>query len=224
MQATRGKSGSARGSGKSGTPRKRRRLAPEARRAQLLDEAITAFARRGLARAGHAEIAEACEVSVATVFAYFPSREALVDAVLSELEREAEEIAERCYPLDAGVPEAIHHHVRAILDLSEQKPAYGLIWLDWSTAVRDERIWPRYLEFQDRQVARIAEAIVRGQRAGRIPTREAPEICARLIVGSAQMLAQMLFTKEPRERIEAFADAVIDLAVALDSDRDSTGA
>ena len=215
MQATHG------GSRKSG---KRRRLAPEARRAQLLEEAVRVFARRGLTRAGHAEIAAACEVSVATVFAYFPSREVLVDAVLSELEREAEEIAERCYPAEAEIPEAIHDHVRAILDLSEQRPSYGLIWLDWSTAVRDDRIWRRYLDFQGRQVARIAEAIRRGQRAGRIPTREAPETCARLIVGSAQMLAQMLFTKEPRERIEAFADAVIDLAVALDSDRGSRGA
>ena len=198
------------------TKRPRSRLSPADRRAQLLEAAIEAFARRGLARAGHAEIAEACGVSVATAFVYFPTREALVDAVLDELERVALEICDECYADGASAPEAIRRNVRAILDLAEGRPAYGLIWLDWSTAVRDD-VWPRYLEFQGRVVERIADAIRRGRAAGNVRTKEEPETCARLIIGSTQMLAQMMFASEPRPRVEAFADAVIDLALAIDA-------
>ena len=61
---------------------KRRRLPPEERRAQLLEIAIDVFAERGLGAARHAEIAERAGVAVSTVFAYFETREALVDAVL----------------------------------------------------------------------------------------------------------------------------------------------
>ena len=45
--------------------------------------AIEVFSRRGIGRAGHAEIAEQAKVSVATVFNYFNTREELVDEVLA---------------------------------------------------------------------------------------------------------------------------------------------
>jgi len=191
----------------------RRRLKPDERRAQLLEAALQVFARRGLGRGTHADVAEACGVVVGTVFLYFPTRDALVAGVLAEVERESTEIAERCYG-DASAPESLRRHVRECLDLVERKPEYALIWLDWSTAVRDE-VWPRYLAFQDRIVAKIAASIERGRRARKIPTTEAAVICARLIVGSTQMLAQMHFTHQSRKSIEAFADAVVDIALGL---------
>jgi AcrR family transcriptional regulator len=64
----------------------RRRLSPGARRAELMACALAVFARRGLGEARHAEIAAEAGVSVATVFVYFPTREALVDAVLDEVD------------------------------------------------------------------------------------------------------------------------------------------
>ena len=66
--------------------RRRTRLSPEARRDQLMECAIEVFSRRGIGRAGHAEIAEQAKVSVATVFNYFNTREDLVDEVLAEIE------------------------------------------------------------------------------------------------------------------------------------------
>ena len=49
----------------------RRRLQPEERRRLLLTYAVEVFARRGIGRGGHTEIAEMGGVSVATVFNYF---------------------------------------------------------------------------------------------------------------------------------------------------------
>ena len=68
-------------------PARAARLDPAQRRAQLLACAITAFAEVGISRAGHAEVARRAGVSVPTVFVYFPTREALVDAVLGEVGR-----------------------------------------------------------------------------------------------------------------------------------------
>jgi TetR/AcrR family hemagglutinin/protease transcriptional regulator len=87
------------------------------------------------------------------------------------VERESTAIAERCYD-GLSAPESLRRHVRACLDLVERKPEYALIWLDWSTAVRDE-VWPRYLAFQDRIVAMIAASIERGRRAGQGPDERA---------------------------------------------------
>jgi TetR/AcrR family hemagglutinin/protease transcriptional regulator len=194
------------------------RLKPEERHAQLLEAAMRAFARRGLQKATHGDIAEECGVVVGTVFLYFPTREALVSAVLTEFERESTAIGERCYGGGAAAPESILRHVRESLDLVDRKPEYALIWLDWSTAVREET-WPRYLAFQDREVEMIAASIERGQAAGAVETKASPELCARVIVSSTQMLAQMIFTKQPRARIEEVADAVVEMALGLRSRR-----
>jgi len=72
------------------SPRRSRRapaLDKSERRALLLRCAICVFARRGLGGARHAEIAREAKVSVPTVFFYFPTRDALVGAVLDEVAR-----------------------------------------------------------------------------------------------------------------------------------------
>ncbi len=61
----------------------RRRLDPGARRMQLLEHAICAFADAGIERAAHADVAGRAQVSTPTVFKYFPTRDALVDAELT---------------------------------------------------------------------------------------------------------------------------------------------
>ena len=67
-------------------PVTRQRLNRDARRAQLLEHAISAFAEAGIERAAHADVAKRAKVSTPTVFKYFPTREMLVDAVLNEIE------------------------------------------------------------------------------------------------------------------------------------------
>ncbi len=59
--------------------RPRTRLSPQKRKLQLMEIALEVFATRGIGRGGHADIAEIAQVSVATVFNYFPTREDLVD-------------------------------------------------------------------------------------------------------------------------------------------------
>jgi TetR/AcrR family hemagglutinin/protease transcriptional regulator len=173
----------------------RRRLSPEARRAQLLDCALGVFAERGLGRAGHGRIAEAAGVSVPTVFHYFPTREALVDAVLERIEHFFIGLAEDTYATDGTTAERMVAHGLAFLAAAESHPDYIRVWLDWSTAIR-EGVWPRYLRYQERLVETVAAAIERGRDQGEVPASVRPLIAARLFVGNAHMAAIMKFSPD----------------------------
>jgi len=190
----------------------RRRLAPEARRSQLLAGALAVFAERGLARAGHAEIAARAGVSVATVFVYFPTREALVAAVLDEVERLLVEMARAVHERPDPAPALVTAHVRAFTASVDTHPDHVRVWLDWSTAIGAD-VWPRYLAFQERMVAVLARTIDAGRHAGTIPAAVDPAGAGRLLVGSAHMLAQMKFTHRAAAEVERFVDTLVRAAL-----------
>src|SRR5580692_4718638 len=164
-----------------------RRLDPSQRRPQLLQCAMRVFARRGLGGARHSEIAKEAKVSVPAVFFYFPTREALVKAVLDEVGRFLTDMTIEIHSSQGSAPEIVLAHAKAFADSVDTHPDYARVWLDWSTAMRDE-IWPLYLKFQENVVGLIANTIRRWQRERGLPEEEA-EDDARLIVGSAHMIA-----------------------------------
>jgi TetR/AcrR family transcriptional regulator, hemagglutinin/protease regulatory protein len=193
---------------KSSTKRTRaRRLDPAERRPQLLQCAIRVFARRGLGGAHHAEIAREARVSVPTVFFYFPTREALVMAVLDEVARFLTEMAVTIHSGSGDAAQTVLAHAQAFADSVDTHTDYARVWLDWSTAIREE-IWPRYLEFQENIVAIIANTI-RRWRVGRGITDDDAEDDARLIVGSAHMIAQLKFTRCPPDKLDHFLRTLV---------------
>jgi TetR/AcrR family transcriptional regulator, hemagglutinin/protease regulatory protein len=185
-----------------------RRLDPSERRPMLLQCALHVFARRGLGGAHHAEIAKEAGVSVPTVFFYFPTREALVRSVLDEVARFLTEMTETIHSGGGPAPQIVLAHAKAFTDSVDTHPDYARVWLDWSTAIREE-IWPQYLQFQERIVSIIANTIRRWRLAQQIIDDEEAEDDARLIVGSAHMLAQMKFTRCPAHRLDHFMRTLV---------------
>lgn len=165
----------------------RRRLTPEARRRQLLDAAVEAFARRGLARTVHADVARLAGVAVPTVFHYFPSREALLQAVLGELDERFMRLA-RTHHDRADLParECLRRHALAFMDEVDTAPGPLRLWLEWSTSVREDT-WPLYVDFQERLVAVVAGSVARGLASGELAGGLSASEAARLFVGSAHM-------------------------------------
>jgi len=184
-----------------------RRLDPSERRPQLLQCAIRVFARRGLGGAHHAEISREARVSVPTAFFYFPTREVLVMAVLDEVARFLTDMTVRIHSGGGPAPQIVLAHAKAFADSVETHPDYARVWLDWSTAIR-EGIWPHYLEFQERIVAIIADTI-RRWRLEHATIDEEAEDDARLIVGSAHMIAQMKFTRCPADKVDRFLRTLV---------------
>ncbi len=171
------------------------------------------FARRGLGGARHSEIAKEAKVSVPTVFFYFPSREALVKAVLEEVSRFLTDMTVEIHSSPEPAPDIVLAHAKAFADSVDTHPDYARVWLDWSTAMRDE-IWPLYLEFQENVVGIIANTIRRWQRSRGMSEQEA-EDDARLIVGSAHMIAQMKFTRCTPEKVDHFLRTLVRSALGV---------
>jgi TetR/AcrR family transcriptional regulator, hemagglutinin/protease regulatory protein len=190
------------------SPRTRaRRLDPSQRRPQLLECAMRVFARRGLGGARHAEIAKEAEVSVPTVFFYFATREALVEAVLDEVARYLTDLTVQIHAAGGSAPDIVLAHAKAFADSVDTHPDLARVWLDWSTAMREE-VWPRYLEFQESNVGIIANTIRRWQREQGKSDEEADDD-ARLIVASAHMIAQMKFTRCAPQKVDHFLHVLV---------------
>lgn len=174
-----------------------------------MDAALHVFARDGLGFARHAEIAKRAGVALATVFHYFPTRPKLVEDVLSEVDRFF--IDRIIDPLDDqpdSAPVAITKMLMTFADLIDSHPAYAQIWLEWSTAVRDE-IWASYLRFYEQATIRIAELVQTGISNNQIHAALVPLDVARIIVGLAHPIAHMKFSGSSRETIERTMQALV---------------
>jgi TetR/AcrR family hemagglutinin/protease transcriptional regulator len=194
-------------------PCARRRLPPATRRARLLACALRVFAQRGIGAARHAEIAAEAGVSVPTVFVYFPTRAALVDAVLAEVARFYIALAEEVHASRRPAPEVVTAHAMAFARSVDSHPDYASVLLYWSSAVRTEH-WPRYRAMETRVVALLARTLARGQRQGSIARVIAAEDAARIIYGAAYLLAQQKLSGRPQADISRFFDPVMRLLMS----------
>jgi TetR/AcrR family hemagglutinin/protease transcriptional regulator len=180
-----------------------RRLPPADRQQQLLEAAIHAFAQRGISRTAHADVARAGAVSAATVFSYFRTRALLVQAVLDEVARYYEAMADRFHRPDHEPARALLEHAIAFATSVESDPDHARIVLEWSTAIREES-WPLFLRFQEGILRRCVQTIRRGQANGTIDNEVEAETAALMIIGSSWMVIQMSFTHWPAERVHRF--------------------
>ncbi|MGL4933597.1 MAG: TetR/AcrR family transcriptional regulator [Aeromonas sp.] len=175
--------------------RRRTRLSPEARRSQLMECAIEVFSRRGIGRAGHAEIAEQAKVSVATVFNYFNTREELVDEVLTEIEGVVNQMLSQAYGEPGSILDKIERHVGLSVELAYDQPDYAAIWLEWSSSVREE-VWPRYTQLLDQSLELIANELQTAMDAGEITSVLSAQDLARSLTGFGYVMMQM--SNQPR--------------------------
>jgi TetR/AcrR family hemagglutinin/protease transcriptional regulator len=166
------------------------------------------FARRGLGAARHAEIARVARVSVPTVFVYFPTRKALVRAVLEEVARFFTEMAETVHSKSEPAPDLILRHLRAFADAVDTHPDHTRVLLEWSTALRDE-VWPLFLRFQEKIIALIGRTIQRWRLETASDRDPEAEDDARMIAATGYVLVQMKVAKLPNARIERFLHTLV---------------
>jgi TetR/AcrR family transcriptional regulator, hemagglutinin/protease regulatory protein len=196
--------------GRASSPCRRRAPALDKaeRRALLLRCAMRVFARRGLGAARHAEIARVARVSVPTVFVYFPTRKALVRAVLEEVARFFTEMAETVHSKSEPAPDLILRHLRAFADAVDTHPDHTRVLLEWSTALRDE-VWPLFLRFQEKIIALIGRTIRRWRLETASDRDPEAEDDARMIAATGYVLVQMKVAKLPNARIERFLHTLV---------------
>lgn len=193
---------------------KRKRMEKSERRAQLLESAVQAFAERGLERATHADVARLAETSVPTVFAYFPSRDLLMDAVLDDVEHFLLRLVHEGTTLGQSPADKVFECIWRFAESTRTHSAHVRVWLDWSTAVR-EHVWPRYLELQDRFIAAYRVILAQGQTEGSIDASLDLDDAARIIVGEGHMVVLMCFAGEKLERVRSFLQHLVSSTLHL---------
>lgn len=194
--------------------RRQRRLPPGERREQLLKCALITAARTGLGRIGHAEVAREAGVAVPTVFLYFPNRTALVSAVIEDVKSFYLAQGQQWHERDQVAKKVLQGHLHAFAASVETDPEYAQVWLEWSTAVRNEDgIWDSFLDYQQRIVNMITATIRRGQREGTVLKTVAAMDAARLFVSSAYAITQLCFMRRERRVINRFVEHVVQLAL-----------
>ena len=142
------------------------------------------------------------------MFFYFPTREALVSAVLDEVTRFFTAMAETIHDQHRPAPELILEHTRAFADAVGTHPDHTRVLLEWSTALRDE-VWPLYLKFQDKVVAMIARTIKRWRMETKSQRDPDAEDDARLIAATGYVIVQMKMANMPASRIERFLQTLV---------------
>lgn len=164
------------------TKRPRTRLNPEKRKQQLLDIGIEVFARRGIGRGGHADIAEIAQVSVATVFNYFPSREDLVEAVLTDVEQHFSRFLSDNINPNLPVKANLEALSLQLIDIVIDDTQWIKIWFEWSTSTRED-VWPLFVATHTQHQAFFRDLFANAISSGELSNDHKPGNIAKLFHG-----------------------------------------
>lgn len=181
----------------------RPRMSPQDRQSQLLAVAITVYARMGVERAGHGDIAKLAGVSTATVFNYFPTREALTHAVLNAVKSHVRSVFESAPDTKAGRPKILAL-AAAFNAMIESHVDIIKVLLNWSVSFGTETR-PGFLEFQNELLNLLHDAKTDKARDG----HKGERADARIMLGASITLAMMKLDNSSPETIAKFIDRVV---------------
>jgi AcrR family transcriptional regulator len=186
------------------------------RRAQLVRAAGGRPLPKGWARVSLATIAQQTGVSNPTAFLYFRDREALLKAIIEEVDHFYRTMSEQCH--DAGRPpmKRIYEHLFTFLDSIDSERAYAVAGLEWSTHFRNEYgLWDAFIEFQEFVILRMAKSVRQCQQEGSVDRGVSASDSGRLIVAGAYALTQLKLVKRRRAVIVSFLEQMLRQAPTL---------
>jgi TetR/AcrR family transcriptional regulator, transcriptional repressor of aconitase len=180
------------------------------RRRQIMDAAITCFARDGFHRTTMQDIVTETGLSAGAIYRYFPAKEDIVAAIAAEHHaREAEVLADATAATDAGdvLRDLAHVSLGRLADAAEQRWRRVTIQL-WGEALRDERVLRIVRSGLDEPIEIIARLLERGQHNGSVPVGIDPLSAARVCAAIFQGLV-LQQAWDPGLDIDGYIDAVI---------------
>ncbi|RKQ71797.1 TetR family transcriptional regulator [Litorimonas taeanensis] len=177
----------------------RRRYSPEKRREQLVLVSIETFADMGIERTGHGDIAKRAGVSTATVFNYFPTKEALTVDVLREIETQIIAMFESVKETDDNPRNQFMALSKAYEDMISAHPATIKAYLSWSVSFNPD-LRPQYLEMQTRIINMVQ---------AKLPKALQTQSDALIIYNAANMIAIMTFDNRPQDVIQDFTERLL---------------
>lgn len=187
----------------------RTRLSPEDRRKQLLTAAIDLFAEKGFGEAKHADIARRVGVSTAATFVYFPTREALLDAVTEEISRFFLALFDDMTVEKSNAPTALRLLAALSLAVVDSHLNYVVVRAGWAARF-DPDMRRKYRAFEDQVLSKLSEILW----ASEDNISRANRDDARILLSASEALSVMKIDGEPPEKLVRFTDHTIDVVLA----------
>ncbi|KII77514.1 LuxR/HapR/OpaR family quorum-sensing transcriptional regulator [Vibrio renipiscarius] len=192
------------------TKRPRTRLSPKKRKQQLMDISLDVFARRGIGRGGHADIAEIAQVSVATVFNYFPTREDLVDDVLNYVVRQFSNFLSDNIDLDLHARENLATLTSEMVKLIAEDCHWLKVWFEWSASTRDE-VWPLFVSTNRTNQLLVQNMFIKAMERGEICNEHDPAELATLFHGICYSLFVQANRNTDEQAMLKLADSYLNM-------------
>ena len=194
-------------------PRKRPLQARAQRTVEVvLKAAAQIFARRGYAGATTNHIAEHAGVSIGSLYEYFPSKDALLVALVEAhvrdgqalLARSMAEIAGR----DVGLVAAVRHMVQAMVDMHARERGLHRVFFEEAPLPRHVR---QAVAEMEARVATWVEAYLR--QSPEVTVRD-PAVAATLVVKTVEALTHDLVVHGGGEREPAYVEEIVRLVAS----------
>ena len=193
------------------------RPAGEERRRQIIAEAIRCFAAKGFRGTTIRELAGAVGLTEAALYRYFPSKEALYQAIIDEKIAAPSPIAEVEQAASAGDDHAVFAGLaREFLESIESDPSFLRILL--YTGLEDHELAASFFDQRIRRLREfVAGYIERRSREGAFRAVD-PKLCARAFLGMVvdyQIVRHVFHQKDvypagPEEVAEIFVTIFLD--------------
>ena len=163
----------------------------EARRRQIVDAALTCFARQGFERTSVLDICGAAELSPGAVYRYFPSKEDIIAAVCEK----GVEVDETLFGsvADLELREALLRLIEVGMGELGKPEAEASVRLRvelWAEGTRNDRVREIMAEVTDRYRLWLRDMIRVGQERGEVDPGVDADGIARVLVGIYQGLVR----------------------------------
>lgn len=190
--------------------RPRTRLSPQKRKLQLMEIALEVFAKRGIGRGGHADIAEIAQVSVATVFNYFPTREDLVDDVLTHVVHQFSNFLADNIDIDAYIKDNLYQLAHEMNRLVFDDCHWLKIWFEWSASTREE-VWPLFISSNHTNRLLLKNMVSRAIEHGDVNPNYDPDQLTSLFIGLFYGLFLQANRTNDQKEVEELVHSYLDM-------------
>lgn len=161
---------------------------PERRRGQILEAARSCFRERGFRQTTIEEICAEARISPGALYRYFGSKADIVAAIAMDARAEAEAALDTLANAE-GLVDGLAEMARAFFDTFDRDGDAALLADTWAEAARDP-VLAKALRQRDRvAVGRVAAAIEKAARSGRVYPALSPEEAAETLMATLEGIA-----------------------------------
>lgn len=156
----------------------------EQRRKQILDAAITCFARKGFHETTMAEIAAEAGVSDTLAYRYFSGKDEIIDAAVKEWRSTTIVSADGAEDLRGLLETLVTQNISRFDQPEAMRALMNVQFRSWAEALHDEGLRTEVVERWRHHVEVVEGLVVRAQEQGQIPSTLDTKAMARVMLGA----------------------------------------